>query len=198
MRDDGYVGLRLETLLERLAAEGEAPGAGTGAALTVALAASVVAMAARCSTESWAEADGIAAQALAVRVRALELAHVDAEAWQRALAALERARRSAGGDPRRDFVLEQELARAAAAPLAIAELGADMASLAATTADSCEGSFRPDAAAAAALAAGAARAAAHLVEVNLAVRGDDPRLARARASARSAADAAEEAAEAGR
>jgi hypothetical protein len=45
--------------------------------------------------------------------------------------------------------------------------------------------------AAAALAAGGARAAAHLVEVNLAVRAGDQRLAQARASEQAAAEAAE-------
>lgn len=191
MTTESYLELRLEDLLERLSADGQGPGGGSAAALTVSFAASLVAMAARCSTGSWPEAGGIAAQALAIRARATELAHRDADAWQRALDSL--ASVTEGGDPRQDFALEQDLDRAASVPLEIAELGADAAMLAAATAERCEGDYRADAAAAAALAAGGARAAAHLVEVNLAVREGDPRLARARASERSAGEAADKA-----
>lgn len=191
MPRDAYLGLSLDDLLEELSAEGQAPGAGTAAGVVVALAASLVAMAARCSRASWQEAAGIASQALAIRTRALELAYEDAEAWQQALTAL--ANVGSGGDPRRDFALERDLVRAAIVPLALAELGADAATLAATAADRCEGPVRADAVAAATLAAGAARAAAHLVESNLTVQANDPRLLRARASARAAGAAAEEA-----
>ena len=76
-------------------------------------------------------------------------------------------------------------------PLEIAQLGADVAELAVIAADRCDGEFRADAAAAAALAAGGSRAAAHLVRINLAVRDDDVRLARARASEQAATAAAE-------
>lgn len=181
--------LRLDDLLERVSRAHGGAGSGFAAALTVAFAASLVAMAARRSAESWAEAGGISAQALAARERAVELARADADAWQRAMQALAEA--SDADDPGRDFTLEQELARAAAVPLAIAELAADAALLAATAAERCEGAYRADAAAAAALAAGSARAAAHLVEVNLTVRASDARLARARESARSATEAAD-------
>lgn len=189
MTSERYLDLRLEDLLERLSAPGSAPGSGSAAAVTVAFAASLVAMTARCSKGSWTDAGGVAAQALAIRARAAELARTDADVWERAMAALAAA--GDGGDPRRDFSLEQELDRAAALPLEIAELGADVAALAAVAADRCDGAYRADAAAAAALAAGSARAAAHLVEVNLAVRDGDPRLVRARTSASSAAEAAD-------
>jgi formiminotetrahydrofolate cyclodeaminase len=86
--------------------------------------------------------------------------------------------------------LEQKLERAAAAPLEIAELGADVAALAALAGERGEGTYRADASAAAALATGAARAAAHLVQVNLGVRPGDERLARAHASQEAANDAA--------
>ncbi|MFO7571519.1 MAG: cyclodeaminase/cyclohydrolase family protein [Gaiellaceae bacterium] len=189
MTTESYLDLRLTDLLERLSAEGRAPGSGSAAAMTIAFAAGLVAMAARTSTSSWSDAGGIAAQALAIRDRAGELASTDAEMWGRAMAAL--ARVGDARDPRRDFALEQELDRAASLPLEIAELGADAATLAAVAADRCDGAYRADAAAAAALAAGSARAAAHLVEVNLAVREDDARLVRARASARDATEAAD-------
>lgn len=147
-------------------------------------------MVARCSTDTWREAAGVAAQAHAIRDRAAHLARTDAEAWQKALGELDRAREEADSGGERDYELERALGLAAAAPLEIAELGADAAALAATVGERCDGTYRADAAAAAALAAGAARAAAHLVEVNLTVYGDDERLVRARASGEAAADAA--------
>jgi SWI/SNF-related matrix-associated actin-dependent regulator 1 of chromatin subfamily A len=192
---ESYLDLSFGTLLERLAAPG-APGGGSAAALTVAFSAGLVAMAARGSEDSWADAGGVAAQALAIRERAAHLALADAEAWEEALAALRDA--GPGGDPGRDFALEQKLEHAAALPLEIAELGADAAALAAHASELCEGAYRADAVAAAALAAGGARAAAHIVEVNLAVREGDARLARARASEEAAAAAAGSVLEAGR
>ncbi|MGH3133591.1 MAG: cyclodeaminase/cyclohydrolase family protein, partial [Gaiellaceae bacterium] len=95
------------------------------------------------------------------------------------------------GGARRNHELERKLDRAAAVPLEIAELGADTAALAALAGELCDGAYRADVAAAAALAAGGARAAAHLVEVNLAVREGDKRLARARASEQAATEAAD-------
>ena len=147
-------------------------------------------MVARCSRDSWNEAAGVAAQAQAIRERASALAHVDARAWEKALAALRDAQLETESDERRDFQLEQKLERAAAVPLEIAELGADVAALAALAGERGDGTYLADASAAAALAAGGARAAAHLVQVNLAVRAGDARLARARASEQAADDAA--------
>jgi formiminotetrahydrofolate cyclodeaminase len=179
---DDYLSLRLDELLVRIAADGRAPGSGSAAALTVAFAAGLVSMVARCSGESWKEALGVVAQARVISERAAELANTDGSAWEEALAALRKAETGNSSDDRRDFSLEQKLERAAAAPLEIATLGADAAALAALAADRSDGTYRADAAAAAALAAGGARAAAHLVLVNLGVRSDDPRLARALAS----------------
>ncbi len=147
-------------------------------------------MVARCSQESWADARGVVAQAKVIGERAAELANTDGTAWEEALEALREAEAGSSSDDRRDFSLEQKLERAAAAPLEIATLGADVAALAALTAERSDGRYRADAAAAAALAAGGARAAAHLVLVNLGVRSDDPRLARALASEQVASDIA--------
>jgi formiminotetrahydrofolate cyclodeaminase len=187
---DDYLALRLDELLARVAADGRAPGSGSAAAFTVAFAASLVSMVARCSRDSWADAPGVVAQARVIGERAAELATTDAAAWEEALAALREAEAGGSSDDRRDFSLEQKLERAAAAPLEIAALGADAAALAALTAERGTGTYRADAAAAAALAAGGARAAAHLVLVNLGVRSDDPRLARALASEQVANDIA--------
>jgi methenyltetrahydrofolate cyclohydrolase len=191
LETDNYLDLRLDQLLERLSAEGSAPGGGSAAALSVAFSASLVAMVARCSRDSWDEAAGVAAQAQAIRDRAVALAQTDGKAWENALEALRAADNGEEGHPRRDFALEQKLERAAAVPLEIAALGADAATLAALAGERGDGTYRADASAAAALAAGGARAAAHLVRVNLGMRDRDPRLARARASEETARDAAD-------
>jgi formiminotetrahydrofolate cyclodeaminase len=132
----------------------------------------------------------VAAQAQVIRDRAVTLAQTDGKVWQDALSALADAQMEQDNDERRDYRLEQTLERAAAAPLEIAELGADAAALAALAGERGDGTYRADASAAAALAAGGARAAAHLVQVNLGVRPGDARLARARASEQAANDAA--------
>lgn len=180
--------MRLDDFLARIAAGEQAPGGGSAAALTVALAAGLVAMVARCSRDSWPDAGGVAAQALAVAERAAPLARVDAAAWDGALAALA----GAGDGEGRESDLERKLEEAAAVPLEIAQLGADAAALAALAADRGDAAYRADAAAAAALAAGGARAAAHLVEVNLGVREGDARLKQARASAEAAGSAVDQ------
>lgn len=176
---DDYLDLRLETFLERLSADGLAPGSGSAAAITVAFAARLVAMVANCSRSTWAEAPGVVAQAASIGDRAAALARTDASVWEDALRALRDAEGGSAADSRRDFSLEQKLDAAAAAPLEIASLGADAVALASLAAERGEATYQADAAAAAALAAGAARAAAHLVRVNLGVQPSDPRYARA-------------------
>lgn len=96
-----------------------------------------------------------------------------------ALAATEPATHS----PQRDFALGTLLDLAADAPLAIAEACADVAGLARELAERVDPALGPDLEAAARLAVGAARGAAHLVEINLVVGEDDPRAVRARAVA---------------
>lgn len=148
-------------------------------------------MVARSSATTWADASGVAAQALAIRDRASRLARTDAHAWQDALAALESVRSGEGTDARRDFELERKLDHAAAVPLEIVDLGATAASLATLAAEHGDPAYRADAAVASTLAAASARAAAHLVEVNLTVLEGEERLARARAGADAASEAAD-------
>jgi len=187
---DDYLELRLGELLDRLSADGLAPGGGSAAALTVAIASRLVAMVSRCSLD-WEEAAGVTAQANAISERAVDLAHTDGRAWEEALTALRDAEAGSDANPRRSFALEQKLEAAAAAPLEIASLGADVAALAALAGERGDATYRADATAAAALAAGGSAAAAYLVRVNLGVRTSDPRLARALASEQSAHDVAE-------
>jgi formiminotetrahydrofolate cyclodeaminase len=143
-------------------------------------------MVANCSRASWDDAAGFVAQATAIADRAMGLAQENASAWEDALAALRDAETAESEDARRDFRLEQKLDAAAAVPLGIASLGADAVALAVLAAEHGEATYRADTAAAGALAAGATRAAAHLVRVNLGVRPSDPRLARALASEQAA------------
>jgi formiminotetrahydrofolate cyclodeaminase len=192
--DERDLDLSLTAFLDALATRGRAPGAGSAAALTVAFAAALVAMVARSSRGMWEDAAGVAAQALTLQDRAADLSRKDAEAWEMALAALRAAADPSEreeGSAREELDLERKLERSAAVPLEIAELGADVAVLAVEAAVHGEHEYRADAAAAAALAAGGARAATHLVEVNLGIRPGDERLARARASQTAAYEAAE-------
>ena len=191
MESDRYLGATVVAFLEGLATRERAPGGGSAAALTVAFAAGLVAMVARSSRAVWEDAPGVAAQALTLQDRAAALADTDAEAWDEALGALRSASDPEEQENAGDGKLERTLARAAAIPLEIAEIGADTAALAASAAEHGDLAYRAAAAAAAALAAGASQAAAHLVEVNLGVRADDERLARARSSERAATEAAE-------
>jgi formiminotetrahydrofolate cyclodeaminase len=192
---DEYLDLRLGDFLERLGTGKPAPGSGSASALTVAFAAGLVAMVARRSEDCWDESPGIAAQALALQARAAPLALADAQVWDDALEALAAVRED-GTTPNGELVAKLDLS--AVVPLQIAETAADTAVLAALAAELGDGTFRADAAAAAVLAAAGARAAAHLVAVNLTVQEGDQRLARARRSADSAADAAARALDAAR
>ena len=183
-----FLTLPIDELLDQFARETRVPGAGPAAALTTAAAAALVAMAARFSRGSWTEASTTVAQAEALRRRALQLARDDADALVAFLAArdpsLERRPET------RDFQLGRTLNRAAVGPFAIAETACDVASLAVHTADRGDGEVRADAVAAALLAHGAARAAAHLVEVNLASGVEDERVRRVHELVRKAGEAA--------
>jgi formiminotetrahydrofolate cyclodeaminase len=133
---------------------------------------------ARASLDSWDEAPGAAVQAAELRRRASAAAREDADAYAAASDAL--ARRGESGRTGRDAQLRAALVRAADAPLAIATVAADCATLAASIAQGCEVAMRADVSGAAELAAAAARSAAALVEINLALLPDDPRRVQAR------------------
>jgi methenyltetrahydrofolate cyclohydrolase len=174
--------LQLDDFLDRVASTNRTPGGGSVAALVTAAAAGLVAKVARASTGTWSEAPGAAAQAEALRDRISPVAEVNAEAYEAALAAQ--------GD---DFDLGRAYARAAEPPLKIVETATDVATLSAIVARYGEQSLRADAVTAAALAAGAARAAAELVAVNLTASANDERVLRARMLSEEAAGAAERA-----
>jgi formiminotetrahydrofolate cyclodeaminase len=193
--EPSYLELPLGEFLQRLSADTPAPGGGSAAALTVTFAAGLVTMVARHSRSNWPDAGSVAAQARKLQARCSPLAQQDAEAWVEALQALHGNGDAESGE--RDADLEGKLARAAEVPLWIAEAGADVAVLAALTAELGEGTYRGDAAAAAVLAHAGARAAANLVALNLGMREHDTRLGQARRSEEAAAAAAARALDAG-
>jgi formiminotetrahydrofolate cyclodeaminase len=164
-------------LCDTVAAETSAPGGGSVSAVAGGLAASLVAMAARFSSE-WEDAAGAVAQAEALRARLLPLADEDAHAYENFLLA---RRMSREVEPEvRDAAIGDALSRAADVPLAIAEAAHDVACLAAELAERGNPNLRGDAATAALLAEAGVRASANLVEINLATRAGDERIERAR------------------
>jgi formiminotetrahydrofolate cyclodeaminase len=177
-------------------AEEDLLGAGAAAGMMVSLAAELLRGVARTSAPSWPEAGGVAAQARAISRRADALARENATAHARAMEALH-ARGEAARE-RHDDELGSALYRAGELPGTIAEAARDLAELAALGSEHADPDRRADAAAVSLIAAGCARAAAHLVEINLGVLHEDPRLAGARTAVAGAEAAAERAVEAGR
>jgi formiminotetrahydrofolate cyclodeaminase len=193
-----FLGLPVKDFLAEIATPEPMPGAGYCAAVTLSMAAGLVAMVAGASRAEWGEAKGAAAQANALRERVAPLAQLNVDAYASAIARLraaeyepDDARAEPGSDPSQD--LGPLLQRAAQIPLEIAEAAVDVASLAAIVAERGEQALRADAVAGALLAQGAARAAATLVEVNLGTTGTDARVTRVRDLAGSANAAAERA-----
>ena len=167
-------------VLEAFASPVHPASGGSAAALAGAMGAALLAKAARSAGE-----EAAAAQAIALAIKLERLAAIDADALETARTALSDAEE--GGDVRRDFKLGQTLSQAAAVPLDVAEGCVDVIDLAALVAQIAPDDLLPDVRAAGSLAAAGARAAAHLVEVNLSVAVDDPRAERARQAARRAA-----------
>jgi formiminotetrahydrofolate cyclodeaminase len=176
--------LSVRGLLDETASEAPTPGGGAIAALAGALAAGLVEMAARNSPE-WELRGAAIAQAKVLRDRLSELAPLNDEVYEHALAALKLP--GAVDENSKNELIGASLERAAAFPLAIAEAASNVAELAAVASEDGSPAARADATAAAMLALGATRAAAHLVEINLGVVEEDERLHRA---TRLAADAA--------
>jgi formiminotetrahydrofolate cyclodeaminase len=148
----------LEEFLSNVAAATPAPGGGSSAAVSAALAAALVEMAAgvpssRASGSSRAE--GAAERAGALRARALRLAEEEMSSYAPVLEARDEH--------------EHQLALAAASepPAHIAETAAEVAELGVEVATSASPSVRGDALAGVVLAEAAASAAFRLVEINV-------------------------------
>jgi formiminotetrahydrofolate cyclodeaminase len=179
----------LRTMLDEIAGPSAAPGAGAVSGIVVAMAAGLIASAARRSPD-WEDAKGIAAQAQALRSRVERLAEANEEAYLEALALIEGATENGGNDA----VIGKALDTAAELPLAIAECAYDVALLGAEAATHAVRGGAEDACAAARLAEAAARAVAGLVAVNLISLPGDERVDHAHRLADAATDAARRAA----
>jgi formiminotetrahydrofolate cyclodeaminase len=177
----------LGRFLEEVAEARPAPGGGTSAGCTCALAAALVEMAARLARADGHE-DG-PERARDLRQRALELAERELISYEAVLAAL----RLPADDPDRGARVETALTEASGPPLAIAEAAAETALLAVEVGRGSSPSVRGDALTGAVLAEAAAAAAASLVEINLAGRAGEALLDRAREARRRAGEARAEA-----
>lgn len=152
-------------LLDRIAAKQPTPGGGGAAAITAAMAAGLLGMAARFSTAQLIDAASRAAYADRVRTQVAALAEQDAEAYQAVLAAFALPRES---DPQvRRRQIRRALERAARVPTEIAEAASGVAVEAVELAKRGSRNLRGDAFTAATLAAAAARSAAELVRLNV-------------------------------
>lgn len=168
-----YLDVPLRDFLDAVASREPAPGGGCAAAVSVAMAAGLVAMAARLSPDL-PESGRLVAEAEHLRRRSAELADADAEAYGKVLVTVSATRDS---DPaerkgRRRAAFES----ATLVPLELAELGADTARLAAVLFAGGNPNLRGDAATAAYVAEGGVRSAAALVHINVASGGCDPAL----------------------
>ena len=175
----------LRSLLQPEPGVTPAPGGGAVAAVSIALAAELIAMTARASTERWPDGGAAAAKAVTLRDRATKAARDEGVAFPAAIEAL-RASRTATGDR---GGLGRALDDAAALTVEIAHVGADVADLASFAVVAGHPDLRADAVVAVVLAEAGAQAAAHLVAINLAVSVGDPRLDAAQGAAASAAAA---------
>jgi formiminotetrahydrofolate cyclodeaminase len=172
-----FLDARFEQLLDEIAAETPAPGGGSVSALVAAVAAGLVAMAARYSKQQWDGAGDAAGRAEQLRAHVAPLADADAAAYEEVLTAMRLPRHL---EPEvRNEAIEHALSRAADIPLVIAEAAADIAELGALVAENGNPNLRGDAVAGVLFAEAAVRAAANLVEVNLGAT-DDARLTRAK------------------
>ena len=180
--------------LDQLAARTPTPGGGGAAAVTGAMAAGLVAMAARFSSTRLPGAGELADQADELRCRLAQLAEKDAQAYAAVLEAL-RGPREAGSGEQRETQWREALLGAAIVPLEIAEIGAQVALMAARLAETGNPNLRGDAVTGAVLAAASARSAACLEDINVKLGGLEPDLSRR--AARAAADASNAAGRAG-
>jgi formiminotetrahydrofolate cyclodeaminase len=162
--------LPFSKVLDRLAEKTPGPGAGSTAALVCSLAAALLEMTTAFDTTPIGSACAVRAGAL--RDRGLELAERERESYAPVLDAM----RLPAADPDREARLASALAAASTAPLAIASVGAQLAGIAAETVDGVSDQLVGEAVVAAELAEGACRAAARLVQINLAGVPADPRL----------------------
>jgi methenyltetrahydrofolate cyclohydrolase len=168
-----YLDLPLGEFLDLVASGNPAPGGGSVAAVAVALAAGLSGMAARLSAGQLA--NGLAERADAARLRVATLARIDAESYGRVLDAY----REPDSETRRERVSDA-LSGATDVPLAVAEVGNEVAGIAVRLIEEGNPNLEGDAMTAVLLAEAGVRAAAALAEINLSSANmEDDRLRRA-------------------
>ncbi len=171
-----YLDHTLGEFLDLVATRQPAPGGGAVTAVTVSLAASLVAMAARYSADRIADGRGLVDEAERLRMRVAGLANADADAYGAVIAAYDSVRESDDVDTREQ--LRVALTRAAEVPLEVAAVGAETARLASRLCVDGKPDVRGDATTALLLSDAATRAAANLVAVNVEAGGGDADLVR--------------------
>jgi formiminotetrahydrofolate cyclodeaminase len=180
----------LSEIVDSVAARDPTPGAGPSLAWTLALAAALVEMTSavmlRKEPDAPAAIEARRNRAHALRTTALALADLDAAAYREVLAV--QRRRDEPGHPRR---LRQALADAADPLVQIVQTAREVSELATAAVADARGGIRGEAMTALVLAAGVARGAVPLVELNLAGDPLDPRRALVREAAAVAARALE-------
>ena len=175
-----YLDDSLATFLDLVAKKQPAPGGGAVAAVTVSLAASLVVMTARYSTDRMnareeGSGDRMLEEAERLLARTGPLADADAEAYSAVIAAYTAAREHGenGGRER----IRAAMVRATEVPLEIADIGAETARLAALLLSEGKSDLHGDAITALLLAEAATRSAAQLVMINVESVGGDHELA---------------------
>ena len=168
-----YLDLPVGRFLELLAGAEPAPSGGGAAALAVSMGAGLCAMTARLSARQLGdETTALVSELERIATAAASLIQADADSYAAVIA----ARRAAGPGSGQAAAA---LAAAADVPMEIVGLAVPVAEAAARLAADGNPNLRGDAITGALLAAAGARAAAVLVEINLAARPDDGRSARA-------------------
>ena len=165
MNDLRFGDERLGRFLERVASEAPAPGGGAVAAVAAALAAGLIAMVARLSARQLADAAAVATEADRLWQRALVLADDDARAYPEVLAAYALPKDADGRKDRIRVALE----RATDVPLEVARVASEAAMAGSSLLEGGNPNLKGDAVAAVLLAEAAARGAATLVELNVAL-----------------------------
>lgn len=160
-----YADQPLGSFLNAIAAKEPAPGGGAVAATALAMAAGLVAMAARFSGGQLANADERAAHADRLRERAAPLAERDAQAYGQVVAAY-RLPREPDPEERRERI-RTALRGAAEVPAEIARTAAEVAEAGVRLMREGNPNLTGDAFTAVMLADASARAAARLVAVNV-------------------------------
>jgi methenyltetrahydrofolate cyclohydrolase len=153
-----YLTATLAGFLDRLAARTPAPGGGSVAAVTCAMAAGLVEMASAFDPSGMLDDVGVRA----LRARAAALADADGAAYAQVLAAL---RMPAG--PERTTQLDVAVGGAIDCPMQVLEIAAEVATLAADVAARGNRNLEGDAITGALLAEAAARSAATLAQLNV-------------------------------